>query len=134
MDIIFSANISELPNMLGWIRERLSHLPMNKTDKRKVELALEEALVNIIRYAYKSCDGKITIEYKLSSNHAVVFRISDQGSPFNPLKKVSKIDRKVPLDKRKLGGLGIPFIFELMDEISYERKGHSNILCLEKKF
>jgi anti-sigma regulatory factor (Ser/Thr protein kinase) len=134
MDIIFSANISELPNMLGWIRERLSPLPMNKTDKRKIELALEEALVNIIRYAYKSSDGKITIEYKLSSNHGVIFRISDQGAPFNPLKKVSKIDLKVSLDERKLGGLGIPFIFELMDEISYERKGNSNILYLKKKF
>lgn len=133
MDVIFSANISELTDMLAWVRDRLSDLDMSRTDKRKIELAVEEALVNVIRYAYKSADGKLRIEYRASPEHGVVFTIADEGEPFNPLKKVYKINKKAPLEEREIGGLGLPFIFQLMDEISYQRKGDSNILSLKKK-
>lgn len=128
----FTAELPELEGMLSWARGILQSAEIDSTTARKVELALEEALVNVICYAYPNGSALVTIELSISPDKEVELVIEDRGVPFNPLNKIHKINKQASLQERDIGGLGIPFIYEIMDEMSYERLGEKNILKLRK--
>ena len=118
--------------MLSWVCDQISHLHMNPTQVRKIEIALEEALVNIIQYAYRDHPGTIEIICKITSDDGLEIVIKDYGIPFNPLQNRGKVNRHATLEERKEGGLGISFMQELMDKIEYRREKDVNILILKK--
>ena len=97
----------------------------------QLNLAIEEAVVNIMNYAYPSgTKGEIRIEAQLFSD-TLRFTISDSGKPFAPTAK-EEVDTTLSAEERPIGGLGIHLIRQLMDNISYERKDGKNILRLSK--
>jgi serine/threonine-protein kinase RsbW len=68
-------------------------------------------------------------------NHFVIVNIEDDGIPFNALvNALEKIDQDFPenVESAKIGGLGIPIIRKLMDNVSYERRHGKNILTMKK--
>lgn len=94
-------------------------------------LALEEALVNVIKYAYPEQEkGEINLT-AINKGTSLSFILSDTGIPFNPL-KVEDADTESALHERKIGGLGIYLVKALMDEVHYERKENRNCLTMNK--
>ena len=118
--------------MLRWIRQQLYVAGLDESSMHKVEIASEEALVNIIRHAYKNRTGSIEI-YIQEGEPFVEITICDHGPPFNPLERDITFDRSAGIDEREVGGLGILFMREYMDEVRYRREGDANILSLIKK-
>ena len=55
----------------------------------------------------------------------------DKGIPYNPLENKDP-DVTLDIEKRKIGGLGIFLVKEMMDEVSYEYADGKNILKLKK--
>ena len=128
----FPAKLSSLHPMLSWVRDQMEDNTFNDAEMRHIEIALEEALVNIIHYAYQSNEGVIEMTYNYYPHEHIEIVIKDYGMPFNPLESGKKIDRSAPLEERKIGGLGISFIRELMDKMEYLRNGEANVLTLKK--
>lgn len=128
---IFSAQMDQLAPMLGWIQERWTHEPKSFC---KIEVALEEALVNIIQHAYKKNGGKIELTLKIDPKSHIEIGIRDWGSSFNPLLEGPKVDPTASLEERREGGLGIFLISKLLDDVLYEWDGSSNLLILIKRF
>jgi anti-sigma regulatory factor (Ser/Thr protein kinase) len=62
----------------------------------------------------------------------MMIRITDQGIPFNPLEK-DEPDISLPVDERNIGGLGIFMVRNLVDDLSYHRDDHQNILTIIKQ-
>ncbi len=124
---VFDAALINLYQILIWVRERLSKY-FTQRDLEKIELATEEAVVNIIKYAYKKKKGKIEIEIFVDDEAHLIFK--DKGPKFNPLSVRKKLSRS---KRRKEGGLGIFMIFQCMDEVRYQRKDPFNLLILKKK-
>jgi len=128
---IFDAQLINLYQILIWIKERVAkYFPQKALEK--IELATEEAVVNIIKHAYKNTKGKIEIEILVDKKH-LHLTFKDKGPKFNPLNVRKKIDKTKSLKKREEGGLGIFFIFECVDDVKYIRKDSYNILTLQKK-
>ena len=97
-----------------------------------VNLALEEALVNIVDYAYdKPGEGLIQIDASLHKDVLEVV-LTDSGRPFDPT-TVANPDLNLPPEERPIGGLGIFLVRKLMDTLEYERKDDKNILTMTKK-
>lgn len=117
--------------MLEWVRIHLDEAGFSDIEARRIEIALEEALVNIISYAYQGEEGMIELNYHLDEEY-VELVIQDQGLPFNPLKQVKKVDPLIPIEEREVGGLGILFILEIMDKVDYTRSRETNTLTLRK--
>lgn len=126
----FDAKLINLYQMLIWVRERVSKY-FAQRDLEKIELATEEAIVNIIKHGYKKNRGKILIEIIINQELNLIFK--DKGAKFNPLSVKEKIDKNEDLHKKREGGLGIFFIFECVDEVNYQRKDSYNILTLKKR-
>lgn len=129
----FPAQINKLHEMLIWIRDKLDSNVFPRNDLRKIELASEEALVNIIKHGYQERKGVIKITLMLVNPKEVMIILKDQGPPFDPLKAKIKIDKTAPLEQRKEGGLGIMLIRQYMDLVQYNRNGVYNELTLIKK-
>ena len=128
----FNATLPELHVMLTWACEQLRDSGLTQTTMKQVEIALEETLVNIIYYAYQDQQGLIQMTCEIYPKRYIEFKVQDQGMPFNPLTQTTGINPYAPLEERLQGGLGISFIQELMDQISYKREGQTNCLILRK--
>lgn len=102
---------------------------INKTSH--IELALEEALVNVFSYAYPAGTGEVEVRCSLKEKNKFIMEIIDSGPPFNPLSE-DEPDLTANIDERKIGGLGIFFIKQLMDHIEYTRENDCNILTITK--
>jgi anti-sigma regulatory factor (Ser/Thr protein kinase) len=125
----FKADFSELDEMLKWIRE-VFHGFDSLEKAKKFEIAVEEAVVNVVHYAYLgSLPGDIYLSYLMSSDK-FDFQIKDQGHPFNPLENPKSFDQEAILEEREIGGLGIHFILKMTDAATYQRIDGSNILTL----
>lgn len=118
--------------MLAWVRNALSNSGLPLNIQKRVELALEEALVNIVLHAYNGKEGEIELSCRIVSAKEIAFTLKDRGKAFNPL-LVKAPELESSLEERALGGLGIVMMRKYMDEIHYERKDSYNILTLIKK-
>lgn len=97
----------------------------------KIQLCIEEAVENVVRYAYEGGNGYIEVGTELQDGMLTI-TLKDSGIPFNPLAKPDP-DVTMSVEDRPIGGLGIFLCKQLMDEISYEFKDGSNILTMKKK-
>ncbi len=128
--LVFSAKLENLEKMFAFIREAAARQGFAPEMIDKIQLACEEALVNVINYAYPGQDGELEITYFNSENFLEI-GINDSGVPFNPL-SLPDPDILAPMDARRIGGLGIFMIKKIMDEARYKREKGRNMLVLVK--
>jgi len=95
------------------------------------QLAVEEAITNVIVHGYKKTGGEIHLSCRVIPD-LVRIRISDAAPPFNPL-SIPEPERAGNIDQRRIGGLGVFLLRQVMDEISYRYENGRNILTLEKR-
>jgi sigma-B regulation protein RsbU (phosphoserine phosphatase) len=137
--LVISNDIEELQRVKPLVREYCECLGCDKRLTRKIVLALEEALANVINYAYPKGElGSIDIDILAMPAVSeqipgdITFVISDSGAPFNPLEKQS-VDVEQAMDDRQVGGLGIYLYQQLMDTVLYNRTDDGrNVLTLTK--
>jgi len=99
----------------------------------KVKVSIEEAVVNVMNYAYPpDTRGDVTIE-AVSNDVRLKFSIIDSGKPFDPTVQTD-VDTTLSAKDRSIGGLGIHIVRQFMDSINYERIDNRNVLTLRKKF
>lgn len=97
-----------------------------------VQLALEEILTNVIAHGYADDQvHHISIRLTLGGG-AVAAEIEDDGNPFNPL-EAAEPDLSAGLRERRVGGLGIHFVRELMDGVEYSRARDRNRVVLKRR-
>ena len=117
---------------LNSVPEFIEDLCPDPKIQSEVNLALEEALVNIVDYAYdKPGSGAIDIDASVHRN-VLKLVLTDSGKPFDPTASTPP-DITLPPDQRPVGGLGIFLVKKLMDTLDYERKDDKNILTMTKK-
>ena len=125
-------NVESIPRLTAFIEEVTESLGIDPSVTMSINLALEEAVVNVMSYAYpKGSLGEINIAVSFSDS-TITFTISDSGIPFDPT-KASKPNTSLSAEERPIGGLGIYLVHELMDEVSYCYENNHNILTLKKK-
>ena len=132
MSQTFKAELASLHPILDWIRGYMEQTNLSDVEIRRIEIALEEGLVNIISYAYQGERGTIEVGVDHQEGKFIEITFKDQGLPFNPLSHKRDIDPLAPVEEMEIGGLGILFMHKLMDKVDYIRRGDSNILILRK--
>lgn len=129
----FSPSLHQLYEMLHFIKENAEAAGFSPNEILRIELATEEALVNIINHGYIEESGSIEIFCNFLTNVGLKIIIKDKGISYNPLMANDQhVDVKAPLESRKIGGYGIFFILRIMDEVDYQREGNYNVLTLTK--
>lgn len=129
-EISRDAVLEALPELLEWVHDQIQAAQFPLKLAQKYEVALEEAIVNVILYAYPQKAGKIEIKAISYPKQKLEFTIVDEGVPFNPLnvKSMNQVDQ----NEIKIGGLGITFLKTFVDHVHYERTQTSNVLTVVK--
>ena len=108
-------------------------MPKDEDLRFKIELSIEEAVENVVQYAYEGGIGWLEAGTKLDDKSLVLtIELRDAGMPFNPLEKDDP-DITLSADERPVGGLGIFLCKNMMDSISYRYEDGNNILVMKKR-
>ncbi len=93
----------------------------------KLDLVLEEILVNIARYGYPAGNGAAEVAFAPDGPGKLYVEISDWGNAFNPL-DVEPPDFSRGLAERPIGGLVVFLVRSLVSDIAYRREADRNVL------
>lgn len=129
LHVILPAKLDHLESFIrslsGWLQQN----GMAAEKIPRVELAVEEALVNIIRYAYKGKEGDVELRGGIADDQRFVIEILDSGAPFDVC-TLPEPDLQCNIRDRKVGGLGVYLIQRMVDELLYRREGDKNVLTM----
>ena len=108
-------------------------IPDDEVLQFKLRLSIEEAVENVVRYAYDGGIGWLEAGTSLDQDSLVLtIELRDAGVPFNPLEKEDP-DVTLSAENRKIGGLGIFLCKKMMDSIEYRYEDGNNVLTMTKK-
>jgi len=125
-----ASDLAELDKMRTFLRKSFEGLSVSDKDYFKIELALLEICVNIIRYAYPEDKGKIFLKI-WQSEGKMFLEIRDWGVPFDP-RRLEEPDIQEIIKSEKKGGLGVFLSRKLMDGFDYKREKDQNVLTIYK--
>lgn len=132
-EVTLEAAEENLDEVLRFVEDALEDTGCSLEDQRQIAIAVEEVFINIVSYAYKPGRGDTTLRLDVSQDPAeVTITFIDHGVPFDPLAKEDP-DIDLPAKQRKVGGLGIFVVKNLMDDVFYEYRNGQNILTMKKK-
>ena len=126
------AEIGNIPLIADGIEDYLTSTGVNPAIIPDIQLAMDEAVTNIVKHGYRGQEGTITITCSIG-DRCIRIVIRDRAPAFNPL-TVKDPDLSGDLADRVAGGMGIHLIRKVMDAVRYEYSGTENILTLEKTF
>lgn len=124
-------SIGELPRLAAFVEEICNVLSLSPETTMNINLALEEAVVNIIMYAYPPQEEHDILLKFTSTEQQLIFLLTDKGLSFDPTQRESA-DITSSIDERPIGGLGIFLIRSIMNEVSYQRLDGENRLIMKK--
>jgi len=124
------ANTDNTGKAMDFVAAELKRHDFTAAVRAEILIAVEEVFVNIASYAYEP-EEEGNVNLSVTGNGKAVIRFEDSGLPFNPLERAGP-DLDVPIMERNIGGLGIHFVKNMMDEVEYVYAGGKNILTISK--
>ena len=130
--LIIQNEIGEIAKLATFVESIGEELMLSPDLVFNLNLVLEEAVSNIILYAYPKQMGKeISVQAEKTDNK-LIFTLTDSGKEFDPTKESPEVDINLPAEERGIGGLGIFLIKNIMNEVEYQRVEGRNVFTLKK--
>ena len=104
---------------------------VDKRTLKRLEVALEEAVVNIINYSQATAIELKVESQKSNAERQFCIKISDNGTIFDPTAQ-KEVDTVQNAEERQIGGLGIALLRQMADELHYRRMDNQNELTIIK--
>lgn len=130
--LILKNEIAEINTLASFIEELGDELGLAPDLVFNLNLVLEEAVSNVILYAYsKKEHQEINLTVKKTDND-LIFVLTDSGKEFDPT-LAPDADITLSAEERQIGGLGIFLIRQIMNKVEYQRIDGKNVLTLGKQ-
>jgi anti-sigma regulatory factor (Ser/Thr protein kinase) len=118
-----------LEELFAFAEQALTRLNAPASDRDKMMAALDEALTNVVLYAYPE-DPRGTVGIRICLNdNTITAEVVDHGKPFDPTAHPAP-DITLPIEQRPIGGLGIHLMRNLVTSLRYYRDQGANHLVL----
>jgi serine/threonine-protein kinase RsbW len=128
--LVLPARVESLEEFRRFVRGGADACGIESGEADKLDLVMEEILINVARYAYVPETGTAEVTYWQTSPRRLRVEISDQGRPFDPL-AADPPDLSRGLADRPIGGLGMFLARNLVDSMAYRREDGRNVLSFE---
>ena len=129
----FDAEFHNLDDIRDFVGEAAQQVGFSEKEIYSIQLAADEASTNIIEHAYAGMEGgKLEVECTITGDELKIV-MRDRGKSFDP-SGVPEPNVKADLSKRKIGGLGMYLMRQLMDDVHYETSSEmGNTLTMIKR-
>jgi sigma-B regulation protein RsbU (phosphoserine phosphatase) len=128
-EITLKNDVRNVKELNAFVKSITDKLDIDTSQARNIKLAVEEAVVNVMDYAYPmGTEGDIIVRV-MYDEKKLKFVIIDAGIAFDPT-EAAKADITLSVEDRPIGGLGLLLVREMMDSMNYERIGNKNHLTL----
>jgi len=129
---VFPARCESLAPIIEFITGAARQAGLDADAVRAVQLAVDEACMNIIEHAYRDIEGGTIACSCTLDSRGLTITLIDHGIPFD-FDKVPQPCLSARLEERSERGLGVYIMRRLMDEVHHEYSPRSgNILTLVK--
>lgn len=118
----------DLGKIWSFVEENALRAGFDQVQVKRIELAVEEATINIIHHAYGGQGGELEL-CCTPVQGGIEIRLSDEGPAFNPL-EIPGADVVTDIASQRIGGQGIKLIRGMSEGLSYYREGGRNVLTL----
>ncbi len=129
--LTLEASLEALAEISDFVVEQARIMGLDEHAAWEVQLAVDEAVTNVIQHSYAEYSGPITISSRMIDSEFEI-TIRDRGKPFDP-NAVPEPDLVSPLEERKTGGLGLYLMRKLMDRVAFEFVDGENVLMMAKR-
>lgn len=117
--VIFPAQFNMLDEVRDFVAQAAQACCLDAKAVYSVQLAMDEAFTNVVEHAYGGeCAESIECTCQVTGNELVV-TMKDCGRTFDP-NEVPNPDLESELQERQIGGLGLYFMRQLMDEVEFK--------------
>ncbi|MCW5881254.1 MAG: anti-sigma factor antagonist [Anaerolineae bacterium] len=130
-------DVTSRPENLARIAEFIGNVTANfgmtEHESYYIQMAVDEAVTNIIEHAYQAQEGPIEVIAERRGEDLII-TLRDQGRPFDPT-LVTEPDIAAPLEKREIGGLGLYFMRRLMDQVDFrfDDEGWNELIMVRRR-
>ncbi len=132
LTLTLPAAIESIETATDSLNEILEEAGCSLHNQMILDVALDELMSNVARYAYAPGTGNITLTAEiLEDPKRIVLTLADSGVPYDPLKKEDP-DTSLSAEERKIGGLGIFIVKQSMDDMTYAYIDNQNIVTITK--
>lgn len=123
--------LEQLTLLSGYVEELCEELNLGPELVFNFNLVLEEAMTNVVMYAYPEGETHTIDLTATLQGKELVFVLKDTGTPFDPT-QVPDVDTSLSAEEREIGGLGIFLIKQIMDRVEYQYIDNHNVLTMAK--
>ena len=129
--LVLKNEIAEINKLALFIEELGEELNLTPELVFNLNLVLEEAVSNVILYAYPKEERQEIVLTAKKSDKSLIFVLTDSGKEFDPT-QAPDADVTLSAEEREIGGLGIFLIRQIMNKVEYQRIEGKNVLTLGK--
>lgn len=130
--LILRNEIEEISKLPLFIEELGDELGLSPELIFNINLVLEEAISNVVLYAYPKEEHEIITLTAKKIENQLIFILTDSGKEFDPT-QIPDADITLSAEERSIGGLGIFLIRQIMNRVEYQRIDGKNVLTLGKE-
>ena len=127
-----ASDAAQLPKLTRFLQEFWSAAELPPAEALPFELALEEVFMNVVLHGSPAGTApRVDVSLALGDD-GLTLTIEDDGVPFDPL-ALPAPDLTASIAERRVGGLGVYFVRQMMDAVSYRRVGARNQLSMTRQ-
>lgn len=127
---VFARSMEALDPLFDFASEFVALYDVDDGTAFVLKLALEEAFTNLVKYD-AGASPEIPIRLAVEDGRVVVIMKNIGGIPFD-ITAGGAVDVDAPLERRKIGGLGLHLIRRLVDDLSYEYRDGTGTITITK--
>jgi len=124
MERQFDRRMESLASIGKFLEETVAEYRLDDATSYLLNLIVEELFTNIVKYG-KPSSVPVPIVIIKDAHRMVVRIIDHEASSFDPT-KAPEPDTDAPLERRKVGGLGIHIVRQMVDALEYVNNGTSS--------
>lgn len=127
----FRRSIDSLDGIFQFVSEFLASEDLAESNAFSLNLILEELFTNMVKYSTES-DHEVRIAMDRNEDQ-LVLSLTDFDVERFDITQAPEVDVDQPLSERTPGGLGIHFVRQMTDSLSYEYEDRSSKITLTKR-